>query len=91
VVWTYHGILVHVKVDKMSISFEADLGESVREAARRAGTGLSSWLADAAAAKLRAEALAGFLDEWEREHGPLTADELAAAEHELGLRADDAA
>jgi hypothetical protein len=80
-----------VKVDKMSISFDADLGESVREAARRAGSGLSSWLADAAAAKLRAEALAGFLDEWEREHGRLTDDELAAAEHELGLRTDDPA
>ena len=80
-----------VKVDKMSISFEADLGESVREAARRAGQGLSSWLAAAAAAKLRAEALATFLDEWEREHGPLTAGELAAAEQELGLRSDDAA
>ena len=80
-----------VKVDKMSISFDADLGESVRAAAQRAGIGLSSWLADAAAAKLRAEALAEFLNGWEEQHGPLTADELAAAEHELGLRADDAA
>ncbi len=73
----------------MSISFDADLGQSVRDAAQRAGTGLSSWLADAAAAKFRAEALAEFLNDWERQHGPLTADELAAAEHELGLRADD--
>jgi hypothetical protein len=80
-----------MRVDKMSISFGADLGESVREAARRAGTGLSSWLAEAASAKLRADALAAFLDDWEREHGPLTADELAAAEHRLGLRADDPA
>jgi hypothetical protein len=48
---------------------------------------LSSWLAEAAAAKLRAEALMRFLDEWERQHGPLTADELARAERELGLGA----
>jgi hypothetical protein len=84
-------MLLSMRVDKMSISLDADLGESVREAARRAGLGLSSWLADAAGAKLRAEALGAFLDNWEREHGPLMADELAAAEHELGLRAGDAA
>jgi hypothetical protein len=75
-----------VKVDKMSISLEADLGDAVRDAARRAGKGLSSWLAEAAAAKLRTEALETFLDEWEREHGPLTAAELELAERELGLR-----
>ena len=85
------GYAGRMKVDKMSISLEADLGASVRDAARRAGTGLSSWLAEAASAKLRAEALAAFLDDWEHENGPLSAEELAAAERELGLRADDAA
>jgi hypothetical protein len=45
---------------------------------------ISSWLAEAAA-KPPAEALAQFLDEWECQHGPLTADELARAERELGL------
>ena len=81
----YHSLM---KVDKLSISFPAELGDEVRHAASNAGQGLSSWLADAAAAKLRAEALGQFLDEWEREHGPLTADELSKAEAELGLRAD---
>lgn len=75
----------------MSISFEAGLGDAVRDAARRAGKGLSTWLAEAAAAKLRAEALERFLDEWEREHGPLTAAELEQAERELGLRAAEPA
>ncbi|MDA1061727.1 MAG: hypothetical protein O2895_02280 [Chloroflexi bacterium] len=74
-----------MKVDKMSISFEAELGDEVRSAAQRAGKGLSAWLAEAAAGKLRAEALAEFLDAWERDHGPLTADELGRAEAELGL------
>ncbi len=53
----------------MSISFEAQLGASVRHAAGKAGKPLSNWLAEAAAAKLRAEKLAEFLDGWEAEHG----------------------
>lgn len=79
-------MLVCMKVDKMSISLGAKLGEEVRRAARKAGTGISTWLADAAAAKLRADALRDFLDTWEREQGPLTPDELARAEKELGVR-----
>jgi hypothetical protein len=74
-----------MKVDKMSVSFDPDLGDAVRAAANRAGRGLSGWLADAAAARLRAEALADFLDGWEAEHGPFTAEELAKATDELGL------
>jgi hypothetical protein len=75
-----------MKVDKISISFEAGLGDQVREAARKAGTGLSSWLAGAAAARLRAEALSEFLDAWEKKHGTLTPAELERAERELGAR-----
>jgi len=74
-----------MKVDKLSVSFEPALGDAVREAARRQGAGLSRWLADAAAARLRSEALAEFLDEWEAEHGAFTAEELAAAAATLGL------
>lgn len=73
-----------MKVDKLSVSFDPDLGDAVRAAARRSG-GLSRWLAEAAAAKLRAEALAEFLDSWEAEHGHLSADELAVAAAELRL------
>jgi hypothetical protein len=75
-----------MRVDKMSISLDADLGAAIRDAARRAGRGVSGWLADAAADRLRAEALAAFLDEWEREHGALTPDELARAEQDLRKR-----
>ncbi len=74
-----------VKVDKLSVSFEAELGDAVRAAARQHGMGLSRWLADAAAARLRAEALAEYLDSWEAEHGALTAAELATAAAELAL------
>lgn len=73
----------------MSVSFDAGLGEAVRSAAAQAGKPLSAWLAEAAASKLRAEALAQFLAAWESEHGPLTAAELAKAERDLGLRASE--
>jgi hypothetical protein len=43
------------------------------------------WRAEAATARLRAEALAENLDAWEAEHGELTAVELARAAEELGL------
>ena len=74
-----------MKVDKLSVSFDPDLGDAVRAAAKRSGRGLSGWLADAATARLRAEALAEFLDTWEVEHGELTSEELARAAEELGL------
>lgn len=78
-----------MKVDKLSISFDPELGDAVRAAAAKTGKPLSSWLAEAAASKLRAEALARFLDDWQAEHGALTPAEIARAEEELGLRAAD--
>jgi len=80
-----------VKVGKLSISFDPELGDAVRSAAAHAGKPLSSWLAEAAAIKLRAEALEEFLANWESEHGVLTAGEIARAERELGLAAGDTA
>jgi hypothetical protein len=76
-----------VKVDKLSVSFAPDLGDAVRAAAAQAGKPLSAWLAEAAASKLRAEALGDFLAQWESEHGVLTVEEIARAEAELGLAA----
>jgi hypothetical protein len=80
-----------MKVDKLSISFEPELGDAVRSAAAQAGKPVSSWLAEAAASKLRAEALAEFLARWESEHGVLTVEEIARAERELGLPAGETA
>jgi hypothetical protein len=80
-----------VKVDKLSVSFEPDLGDAVRSAAAQAGKPVSTWLAEAAASKLRAEALADFLAGWEAGHGVLTTEEIARAERELGLTASDTA
>jgi hypothetical protein len=80
-----------VKVDKLSISFEPELGDAVRSAAAQAGKPVSSWLAEAASSKLRAEALAEFLAHWQAEHGVLTAQEIARAERELGMTSADPA
>jgi hypothetical protein len=80
-----------MRVDKLSVSFEPDLGDAVRSAAAQAGKPVSSWLAEAAASKLRAEALTEFLDGWEAGHGVLTADEISRAERELGLAASEPA
>jgi hypothetical protein len=74
-----------MKVDKLSVSFDPDLGDAVRDAAKRGGRGLSGWLAEAAQAKLRSEALGDFLDGWETEHGVLNSDQLAAAAAKLRL------
>lgn len=74
-----------MKVDKMSVSFDPELGDAIRAAAAQHGQPLSSWLAEAAAGKLRAEALTAYLDAWEAEHGALTSEELASAERQLRL------
>ena len=80
-----------MRVDKLSVSFDPELGDAVRSAAAQAGKPLSAWLAEAAASKLRAEALNEFLVGWQAEHGVLTAGEIARAERELGLAAGDTA
>jgi len=71
-------------VDKMSISLPADLGEEVRELAASSGLGLSGWLAQAAAERVRQENLQAFLDQYEAECGEFTEEELAAARRKLG-------
>ena len=76
-----------MKVDKMSISLDPTLGDAVRASAARSGRGLSGWLAEAAAAKLRAEALREYLQEYQREHRPFTEEELAWGRAQLGLPA----
>ena len=69
----------------MGISFDPELGDAVRVAAAATSKSVSAWLAEAAVGKLRSEALARFLDDWEAEHGTLTPAEIAEAEQELVL------
>jgi hypothetical protein len=63
---------------KISVSLEDDLYQRVRDAAGTAG--VSSWLADAAAARLRSELLSAVADDVAAETGgPFTEDELSEA------------
>lgn len=65
-------------VTKISISLDDELYERVRAAA--GGGGISGWLADAAAARLRAQALLQVADEIATgSGGPYADHELAAA------------
>jgi hypothetical protein len=78
-----------MKVDKMSISVDPELGDAIRSAAHQSGKGLSGWLAEAATARLRLEALGEFLGAWEADHGELTAEEIRRARVELAIPASD--
>jgi hypothetical protein len=62
---------------KRSVSLPAELAQAIDRAAAQDGTTFSAWLADTAARRLRLEAGRHAIAEWERDHGPLTADELA--------------
>jgi hypothetical protein len=64
-------------VARFAISFDEELARAVRRAAGDEPT--SSWLADAARRRLRADGLLSVVREWEGEHGMLTAAELKAA------------
>ncbi len=71
-------------VDKMSVSFDADLARGIRESAGKAGMAVSTWLAEAAAERLRQEALGAAVETWQSRFGSLEADELVRASSLLG-------
>jgi len=68
-----------VGVEKMSVSFEVELGSDIRQAAEAEGKSVSAWLAAAARDRLRSEALGDAIREWERVYGEITEEELAEA------------
>ena len=76
-----------MRVDKINVSFEGELGDAVRSSAQRAGVDLSVWLATAATAQLRAEALADFRDEWGLSQSPRAAALIARADVGAGVGA----
>ena len=67
-------------VEKMSVSFDLDLGGAIRASAGDAGQSVSAWLADAARDRLRLEALGQAVASWEEKFGLLTDSEVAEAE-----------
>lgn len=70
-------------VEKMSVSFDLELGEAIRVAAHDSGQSVSAWLAEAARDRLRLEALEQAVASWEQEFGPLTDTEIAHADRVL--------
>jgi hypothetical protein len=71
-------------VARFAVSFDPELARSVRRAAGKEPT--SSWLADAARRKLRAEGLLRVIDEWEKEHGALSEADLSGARRKQRAR-----
>ncbi len=67
------------QVDRFSVTMPPEIGAAVREAATRSGMSVSTWLAAAAAQRLRNELLGAALDVWEAEDGPFNDEELNAA------------
>lgn len=67
----------------MSVSFDLELGASIRTSAAAAGQTVSAWLAESARDRLRLAALREAVSAWEDQFGPLSDDELAAADQVL--------
>lgn len=65
-----------MSVEKLSISLEADLATSVREAATEQGVSVSMWLAEAAQAQIRQRRLREALDALAAEEGELDPTEI---------------
>jgi hypothetical protein len=63
--------------DKRSVSFPPELAKAIDEAAAESGTSFSGWLTATASHRLRLEAGRRGVAAWERDHGPLTEQELA--------------
>ena len=66
--------------EKRSISLPPELAQAIDAAAADGGTTFSGWLAETAAHRLRLDAGRRGIGEWEAEHGPLSAEELAEGE-----------
>lgn len=64
---------------KVAITIDPEVHAGVVAAARAEGVSVSAWMTDAARQALKVREGLAAVGEWEAEHGPLTAAELAAA------------
>lgn len=83
--------IVCMAVDRLSVTFDPELGHAVRAAASRSGVSVSRWLSNAAGDQLRNEMLGAALDQWEAEDGPFSPADLEAAARSLGVAAPPSA
>jgi NACalpha-BTF3-like transcription factor len=74
-------------VRRFSISFEEELAAAVSASAENANEALSSWLAEAARRRVKQEALARAVEDYEREFGTISEDDVALAMQQLDAKA----
>lgn len=67
---------MYMSVEKLSISLDAELAASVRAAANDQDVSVSTWLAEAAQARVRQRQLREVLDALAAEEGPLDPAEI---------------
>jgi hypothetical protein len=68
---------------KLSVALEATVADAAKRAAQRRGISLSAWLNEASRNALTVEDGLVAVAEWEAEHGPLSAEDLAGASEVL--------
>ena len=78
-----------MSVEKMSVSFDLDLGAAIRHAASLNNESVSGWLAEAARDRLRRLTLEIALQEWEETFGALTEAEIEQARKRRSVMLDE--
>jgi hypothetical protein len=63
-------------VEKISVSMDPRLIKAIRREAKAAGKSVSEWVSRAAEKELKLAKLGKVLNEWEREHGGFTEEEI---------------
>lgn len=74
---------------KLAITVDPEVYAQVIAAAQAEGVSVSAWMTAAARRELRLRDGLAAVAEWEAEHGPLTAEELAAARRRVSRGRDD--
>lgn len=65
---------------KLSVSIDEPVASAARQSAEHRGISLSSWFNQASLKELAIDKGLAAVAEWEAEHGPLSAEDLAAAD-----------
>jgi hypothetical protein len=74
---------------KLAITVDPDVYTQVIAAAEAEGLSVSAWMTAAARRELRLRDGLAAVAEWEAEHGPLTAEELAVARRRVSPGPDE--
>jgi hypothetical protein len=72
--------MARMAVRKLSVALDEQIAAAAAVAAERKGLSFSAWLNQAAQHALAIEEGLAAVADWEAEHGPFTAEELAAAD-----------